>query len=253
MKHTITLKNVDLVFPILSIRAKSLRNVVANYSVGGRLLKDGKDVIHVRALSNINFSISDGDSLGIIGHNGSGKTTLLKVIAGIYEPTKGNISVDGKISSMIDLSLGLDPSLTGRENVVTLGRMRGFSTSFINDKINDIIEFSGLESYIDLPVKIYSSGMAARLVFSVVTLFEPDILVFDEWIGTGDADFMLKATKRLDDLVAQARSVVIATHSHSLVQSMCNKLLVLDGGKQIYFGDTKKWDFAENKEAQADV
>ncbi|MFN3805972.1 ABC transporter ATP-binding protein [Asticcacaulis sp.] len=244
MGALISLNAVDLVYPVYSMRAQSLRNAVANLSVGGKLLKDGSDVIHVRALSQVNFQLQEGDRLGVIGHNGSGKTTLLKVIAGIYEPTAGRVDVRGKISSMIDVGLGLDPSLSGRENVVVMGRMRGLTTKQIQDRMSEIIAFSELGEFIDLPVKIYSSGMSSRLVFAVATTLEPDILLFDEWLSTGDADFIKKASARMNELVSKSRGMVLATHSEALVKEVCNKLLVLDAGSQVYFGEASGWDFS---------
>lgn len=245
MSDIIEVHSAELVYPIYSMRAQSLRNSIANLSVGGKLLRDGKDVIYVKALSNISFNVQTGDRIGLIGHNGAGKTTLLKLIAGIYEPTKGSVKVNGRISSMIDVSLGLDGSLTGRENIVNMGRMRGFTTKEIKDNIENIISFSGLGSFVDLPVKVYSSGMASRLVFSVATTLDPDILLFDEWLSTGDADFIQQATKRMSELLEKSRALVLASHSFELIQKMCNKLLVLDAGEQKYFGDVEGWDFSK--------
>jgi ABC-type polysaccharide/polyol phosphate transport system ATPase subunit len=243
MSTIIELNSVDLVYPIYSVRARSIRNAVANFSVGGKLLRDGSDIIHIRALSNLNFALQEGDRLGIIGHNGAGKTTLLKVLAGIYEPTKGKVVVNGRISSMIDVGLGLDPEMTGRDNIISMGRMRGLATKDILKKMDEIIEFSDLGSYIDLPTKIFSSGMASRLTFSVATTLDPDILVFDEWLSAGDAGFIEKATKRMNSLMEKSRCMILATHSFSLVDAMCNKLLVLDSGEQVFFGDVGDWDF----------
>lgn len=243
MTLLVELNSVDLVYPIYSVRAQSLRNMVVNFSVGGKFLKDGSDIVYIRALSGLSFSLNVGDKLGVIGHNGSGKTTLLKLIAGIYEPTRGQISVHGRISSMIDVGLGLDANLTGRENIINMGRMRGFTTKAVLAKMEEIITFSDLGSYIDLPIKIFSSGMASRLVFSVATTLEPDILLFDEWLSTGDADFIEKATERMSMLMGKSRGMILASHSFPMIQSMCNKLLVLDAGEQVFFGNVEDWDF----------
>ncbi|WP_140984193.1 ABC transporter ATP-binding protein [Asticcacaulis tiandongensis] len=243
MTPLIELKSVDLVYPVYSVRAQSLRNVIANLTVGGKLLRDGSDIIHIQALKQINFSLEENDRLGVIGHNGAGKTTLLKVVAGIYEPTRGSININGNISSMIDVSMGLDPNMTGRENIVHIGKMRGLSTKHILDNMEEIISFSDLGTYIDMPVKIFSSGMQSRLVFAVVTTLNPDILLLDEWLSAGDAAFIDKAKKRIDSLVDKARGLVLASHSTSLIEATCNKLLVLNGGEQVYFGDVNKWDF----------
>jgi lipopolysaccharide transport system ATP-binding protein len=243
MSYVVELNGVELSYPIYSIRANSIRNTIANLAVGGKLLKDGQDIIHVRALENINFALQQGDRLGIMGHNGAGKTTLLKVIAGVYEPDRGIVSVEGKISSMIDIGLGLDSSLTGRDNIINMGRMRGIPTKVVLNSIPEIVEFSELGGYVDLPVKAYSAGMQARLVFAVATSLEPDVLLLDEWIGAGDAGFQAKATQRMNDILSRSRVMVLATHNQGMVEDVCNKLLVLDGGKQVYFGDVENWDF----------
>jgi lipopolysaccharide transport system ATP-binding protein len=246
----VELQSVDLTYPIYSIKAQSIRNAIANIAVGGKLLRDGRDVIHVSALSNISFSLENGDRLGLIGHNGAGKTTLLKVLAGVYEPDKGTVSVKGRVSSMIDVSLGLDHELTGRDNLINMGRIRGFTTKQIIEKTPEIIEFTDLGQFIDLPMKTYSAGMMTRLIFGVATSLDPEILLMDEWIGAGDKSFFDKATARLNDILTRSRVIVLASHNYNLISGMCNKVLVLDGGKQIYFGDIKGWDEGNNRPAQ---
>lgn len=201
-------------------------------------MKNGQDIVHIKALSGINFELVEGDRLGIVGHNGAGKTTLLKVIAGVYEPTQGDIEVKGEISSMINIGTGLDNNLTGRENIVHIARRRGLPTKHILESLPEILEFSGLGPYIELPVSTYSAGMVARLVFAVSTAFEPDILVLDEWIGAGDINFLDKAQARMQQILEKSRMMVLATHNRGLVKEVCNKLLVLDAGQQVYFGDT---------------
>ncbi|ESQ91125.1 ABC transporter ATP-binding protein [Asticcacaulis benevestitus] len=253
MSVLIRLNYVDLVYPVYSVRAQSLRNMMVNLSVGGKLLKDGSDIIHVQALSRLNFTLNVGDRLGVIGHNGAGKTTLLKLVAGIYEPTRGHIEVNGRISSMIDVGLGLDPNLTGRDNIINMGRMRGFTTRQIQLQMDELIEFSDLGSFIDLPVKTFSAGMASRLVFAVSTTLDPDILLFDEWLSTGDADFIVKAKQRMDSLLDKSRGMILASHSFPMIQLMCNKLLVLDAGEQVYFGEVDGWDFNSQKPVARDV
>lgn len=243
----VELQSVDLTYPIYSIKAQSLRNAIANLAVGGKLLKDGHDVIHVSALRNISFTLESGDRLGLIGHNGAGKTTLLKVLAGVYEPDRGTVSVNGRISSMIDVSLGLDHELTGRENLINMGRIRGFTTKQILEKTPEIIEFTDLGQYIDLPMKTYSAGMMTRLIFGVATSLDPEILLMDEWIGAGDKLFFDKATARLNDILTRSRVIVLASHNYALIRGMCNKVLVLNGGSQVYFGDIDGWDETNNR------
>jgi ABC-type polysaccharide/polyol phosphate transport system ATPase subunit len=248
MAFLVKLSAVELTYPIYSVRAQSLRNAVLNVAVGGRLLKDGRDVVHVKALTNINFELSDGSRLGIVGHNGAGKTTLLKVLAGVYEPTRGIIEVNGNISSMVNVGLGLDSHITGRENIVNMARRRGFNTRKILSQMSKIIEFSELGPYVDLPFKTYSAGMQARLIFSVATAFEPDILLLDEWLGAGDAAFLEKAQNRMNEILSKSRVMVLASHNIDLIRNTCDKVLVLDGGSQRYFGDTDRWDFTLNEE-----
>ncbi len=237
MSARIELNGVCLEYPIYSVKAQSLRNAMINVAVGGKLYKDGRDIIYVKALDNIELSLKNGDRLGIIGHNGAGKSTLLKVLAGVYEPSRGRIRVEGQISSMVDIGLGVDYNLTGEENVINMARRRGFTTREIKAKMPEILEFSELGQFINLPFKSYSAGMCARLVFAVATCFEPDILLLDEWIGAGDAAFFEKAKRKMDEMLEKSRIMVLATHNHELVQNICNKLLVLDGGQQRYFGD----------------
>jgi lipopolysaccharide transport system ATP-binding protein len=148
---------------------------------------------------------------------------------------------------MIDIMIGFDANMTGRENIIHIGRMRGLSTKFIEAKMDQIIDFSELGTYIDMPVKVFSAGMQSRLIFSVVTTLEPDIMLLDEWLSTGDADFINKAQDRVFSLVDKARCLLLASHSYGLIQSLCNKLLVLDSGRQVYYGTVTGWNFDERK------
>ena len=251
MSAVIELNNVELSYPIYSMKAQSIRNTIANLAVGGKLLRDGKDVIYVKALNKVSFSLHEGDRLGIIGHNGAGKTTLLKVLAGVYEPDRGGLRVDGRVSSMIHINLGADYELTGRENVMNMGRIRGFTTKQILAKMDDIIDFSDLGQFIDLPMKTYSSGMTTRLIFGVATSLEPDILLMDEWIGAGDHSFFEKANARLNNILKQSRIMVLASHNQNLINRFCNKLLVMNSGSQVYFGDIAGWDQQKNEPVKA--
>jgi len=243
MSAIVRLDQVELTYPIYSIRAQSLRNTIANLAVGGKLLKGGNDILYVKAIDGVSFTLKDGDRLGIVGHNGAGKTTLLKVIAGVYEPDQGRVEVHGRISSMIDISLGLDWNLTGRENVMNMGRTRGFTTSQLTKIMPEIVEFSDLGHFIDLPIKTYSAGMVTRLVFAVATSLDPDILLMDEWIGAGDQAFFQKATDRMNSILSRSRVLVLASHNHALIKTVCNKLLVMNAGRQVYFGDIEGYDY----------
>ncbi len=234
---SIRLDDVQLIYPIYSIRAQSLRHAMINLAIGGRLLRGNNDVVHVNALEGINFSLQDGDRLGLVGHNGAGKSTLLKVLAGVYEPTRGRIEVTGSMASMLDISHGIDWDATGVENIKIMSRLRGMRSAQINAQMDELIAFSELGAYADLPMKTYSAGMSARLVFTLATSFKSDILIMDEWLGAGDAQFIQKATERMNELVGHARIMVLASHNFALLQATCNKVLVLDKGRMRYFGD----------------
>jgi ABC-type polysaccharide/polyol phosphate transport system ATPase subunit len=232
----IRLDDVQLIYPIYSVRAQSLRHAMLNLAVGGRLLRSNDDVVHVNALEGISFTLDDGDRLGIIGHNGSGKSTLLKVLAGVYEPTRGRVEVNGELTSMLDIGGGLDWDGTGVDNIKILSRFRGLRSAQIDAQMDAIIEFSELGAYADLPMKTYSAGMTARLLFTLATSFSSDILLMDEWLGVGDAQFIQKAADRMNEMVNKSRVMVLASHSIGLVEATCNKILVLDKGRMRYFG-----------------
>jgi lipopolysaccharide transport system ATP-binding protein len=233
---TIRLDDVQLIYPIYSVRAQSLRHTMINLAIGGRLLRGNNDVVHVNALEGISFRLEDGDRLGLLGHNGAGKSTLLKVLAGVYEPTRGNVQMTGVVASMLDIGNGIDWEATGVENVKIMSRLRGMRAAQINAQMEEVISFSELGAYADLPMKTYSAGMAARLIFTLATSFKSDILIMDEWLGAGDTQFIQKATDRMNELVGHARIMVLASHNFALLQATCNKLLVLEKGRMRYFG-----------------
>jgi lipopolysaccharide transport system ATP-binding protein len=242
MTHSITLSGVELDYYIYSVRAQTLRTAMFNMAVGGKMYRKGNDLAVVRAVSGVSFSLTDGDRLALVGHNGSGKTTLLKVIAGIYEPTRGHVAIDGKMTSMIAPSLGLDPEATGLENIRNLGLMRFLTKKQIADRVDAIVEFSGLGDFIRLPVRTYSQGMIARLTFAVATEFDADILVLDEWLSAGDASFVSQASDRMQRMTDRAKILVLATHSFDLVNKVCNKVCEMQAGKVAYFGSTEGWN-----------
>jgi lipopolysaccharide transport system ATP-binding protein len=241
MSSSIRLDGVTLDYYIYSVRAQSLRNAVFNMAVGGKLYKDQGDITVVRALENVSFDLQEGDRLALIGHNGSGKTTLLKVLAGIYLPSRGRVDVQGDITSMIALGAGLDMDATGLQNIRKMGAMRMISNKVIDERIGAIVEFSGLGDFVRLPMKTFSQGMMARLMFACATEFQADVLVLDEWLATGDADFIAKAMERMQGFVDQAKIVVMGTHNFELAERVCNKVCVLDGGRITYFGPTQGW------------
>lgn len=193
-------------------------------------------VRHVAALQNLSMTLRDGDRLGIVGKNGSGKTTLLRMLSGVYSPTGGKITTSGKIVSLLDISFGIEPDLTGRESIDLRASILGTPRSQITGIKDEIIEFSGLGEFIDMPTRTYSSGMLLRLAFSIVTSVSPEILIMDEWLSVGDQDFQTKAEERLRSLVASTRIVVVASHSRSLIESTCNRALFLEDGQGKLFG-----------------
>ncbi len=236
----IDLRNVSVEFPVYNINARSFKKHFLRLATGGAVVEDANQHVIVSALKNINFSAKDGDRIGLIGHNGSGKSTFLRLISKIYEPTSGDIHIQGNISPMLDIMHGIEAEFTGYENIFTRGTILGLSRQQINDRIKEIAEFSGLGDYLAMPIRTYSSGMRVRLAFAISTSIKPDILLIDEVFGTGDADFMTKARARMMSLLQQSSIVVMATHSDELIQEFCNKALLLEGGVVKFFGPTQE-------------
>ena len=185
----------------------------------------------VHALKNINLDVKNGERLAVIGHNGAGKTTLLKLINGIYSPTSGIVDISGKIAGLFEFATGFEMELSGWDNIYIRGIMLGETPSSIKKKMRSIAEFSELGEFLDMPVKYYSSGMFIRLAFSVSTAIEPDILLLDEAIGAGDAGFLEKAKKRMDEMVAKSNIMVLVTHSMDSALQMCNRCIWMEQGR----------------------
>ena len=237
MAH-IKLENVGVDFPIFNSSSRSLTNSLVSAATGGRISADKSGHVTVKALDNINLEIKSGDRLGIVGHNGSGKSTLLRVLAGIYEPTSGSITRVGKIASLIDIGLGINPENTGKENIYLRGQLMGLSNKEIAKKFDDIIEFAELGDFIQLPVRTYSSGMLLRLAFAVSTSITADILIMDEWLSVGDGAFAERAEQRLKNLVDNSEILIIASHSRELIQAACSSALVLQTGQILRSGSS---------------
>jgi lipopolysaccharide transport system ATP-binding protein len=218
-------------FPIYGGKSRSLKSAVMRTATGGLLARDAADRVVVRALDHCSFEFRPGDRVGLLGHNGSGKTTLLRVLAGVYEPTVGSISVTGRIASMLSITLGMDAEATGRENIYIRGAIMGLRRRDIDGLMDQICEFSELGDYIDMPVRTYSSGMSMRLAFAVSTSVAADIILMDEWLSVGDASFAKKAQERLGRLIEQAKILVIASHDENLIRSNCNQILRLEHGR----------------------
>lgn len=231
MSSTIAAEGIVVEFPIFENSHRSLKKAVLNLTTGGRIGQDAGRHTVVRALDELSFRFSDGERVALVGHNGSGKTTLLRTLTGVYEPVRGKLQVHGRIASLLDVSMGLDPDATGFENIYLRGILDGLKPARIRSKIDEIADFSELGDYLNLPVRTYSSGMMLRLAFSMSTSVEADILIMDEWLSVGDADFRAKAAERLERLVGNASIVVIASHDPAMVQRVCTRQISLEHGK----------------------
>ncbi len=192
------------------------------------------------AVNDVSFEIKSGDRVGIVGHNGAGKSTLLKALCRVYESDEGLIRVDGRLAPLLEIGAGFHPEFTGRENIYLNGAILGYTQKQLRDIEPEVIVFAELEEFIDTPVKYYSTGMYMRLAFSLATAMHPDILVLDEIFAGGDAAFMERATKRMYEMIDKANIMIMVSHDHNLVRSLCNRVLWLDHGKLIADGDPEQ-------------
>jgi ABC-2 type transport system ATP-binding protein/lipopolysaccharide transport system ATP-binding protein len=227
----IAIENVSVDFPIYSGANRSLKKAVLRVGSGGRIGRDAGDRLIVRALTDINIQVADGDRVGLIGPNGSGKTTLLRLMAGIYEPITGSMRVQGAITPLFDANLGMEMEATGYENIYVRGLYLGMTPRQIREKTPEIAAFTELGDYLSMPVRMYSSGMLLRLAFAVSTCLTPEILLMDEWIGVSDPSFLAKAEARMQEFVGQASIIVLASHNYDLIQRVCNRVIVLKQGQ----------------------
>lgn len=236
MSTHIDFRNVSLEYPVYSHASSKLSRRLINAATGGHLDRSEQGRLTVQALKDLTIRLDVGDRVGLIGHNGSGKSTLLKLLGGIYQPTSGVVTREGIVGSLLDISLGMSPDATGRENIYLRGVLQGMSRSEITRLIPGIIEFSELGDFIELPMRTYSSGMLLRLAFSVSTVLSPDILLMDEWLAVGDEDFQVRAEQRLHEVVSRTAILVIASHSANLIKGQCNRVLYLDHGHLVADG-----------------
>jgi len=232
----IQLEDVSVSFPLYHGGSRSLKKSLLFRGSGGRIGTDASHRIVVEALREISLSLRIGDRLALIGSNGAGKTTLLRVMAGIYEPTVGKVSIHGRISPMFDISLGIDHELTGYDNIRLRALILGMTPAELEEKLPEIAEFTGLNEYLDMPVRTYSAGMMLRLTFAVATCFEPEVLLMDEWIVAGDASFITQARQRIAKFIDKAAVLVLASHDLAICQQWCTKGLWLDQGRIKQFG-----------------
>ena len=230
---SISLHNVNLHYASVAYKERSLKSLL------GSLLTSSKKrpvVADIHALKNISVEICQGERVGLLGHNGAGKSTFLKTVAELYPISSGQLTVEGQVRSLFDLSLGFEPDATGRENILYRGLLLGLSPTFMRAKEAAIVEFAGLGEFIDYPIKTYSAGMQVRLAFAISTAVGGDILLLDEVIGAGDANFMAKAKQRIVNLIEQSEILILASHDFGALSSLCERGLVFHHGELIFDG-----------------
>jgi lipopolysaccharide transport system ATP-binding protein len=226
----IEVNELSLNFPLYHGNSRSLKKT-AMAAAAGRLGEDQQRRVVVQVLSDVSFSLRSGDRLGLIGSNGAGKTTLLRTLAGIYEPVVGRVLVQGSLSALLDPNLGMNADLTGRENIMLRGLFSGLSKAALARLEEDVHDFAELGDFLDLPVKIYSSGMVVRLGFALATAIRPQVLLMDEWFLAGDAVFMEKARVRLEDMVRGAEILVLSSHATGVVLDWCSRVIWVEQGR----------------------
>ena len=236
-KFAIEVENVGMKFNMSSEKVDDFKD----YFI--KLLTRQLNYKEFWALKDISFKINKGDRVGIVGLNGAGKSTLLKVISGVLKPTEGKVRISGNIAPLLELGAGFNKQYTGAENIYLYGAMLGHSKVFLNEKFDEIVKFSELGDFINVPVKNYSSGMKSRLGFAIATIVEPDILILDEVLSVGDAKFRKKSTKKVKSMIENNVTVLFVSHSIDQVLELCNKAILLEKGKLLAYGDAS--DIAE--------
>lgn len=226
-------------FPIFDARTRSIKQSFLG-KAGGVIGRNSSNVVIVEALKNINLHLREGDRVGLVGHNGAGKSTLLRLLSGIYEPTRGSAVVNGRVAPVFDLGVGMDPEISGYENIIIRGLFLGQTRQQMKEKIDEIAEFSELGDYLEMPLRTYSTGMRVRLAMGVVTSIDPEILLLDEGLGAVDAAFMRKARHRLEDLVRRSGLLVFASHSNEFLAQLCDKAIWIDHGEAVLAGGVEE-------------
>lgn len=230
----IEVKNVSMRFRMSGDRINSLKEYVI------QLLSHKLTYNEFAALTDVSFDVYKGEVLGLVGHNGAGKSTILKVISGILRPTEGAVAIHGNVVPMLELGSGFDMEMTGKENVFLNGAIMGYSEDFLNAKYEEIVAFSEIGQFIDIPLRNYSSGMIARLAFSIATVVEPEILIVDEVLAVGDANFQEKSKKRMMELMGGGTTVLFVSHNLSQIREMCDHVVWLDHGHVKMYGKAKE-------------
>jgi ABC-type polysaccharide/polyol phosphate transport system ATPase subunit len=221
---------VTVQYPVYDIRAKSLRSQLVRISTGGRIEREASGIQIVTAVRDASFALSDGDTVGLVGHNGAGKSTLLRAMAGVYRPAAGTIAREGRIATVFELGAGMDSELSGYENIVRMSLLLGIRQAEIRARMAEIEAFTQLGPFLNLPVRTYSAGMTTRLMFAVATSTRPDILLVDEIFGAGDAEFQEKAAHRMEALISSVRIFVFASHDIAALKRYCRRFLRLEHG-----------------------
>lgn len=237
MAH-IRLNNASISYPVFNSHSRSLRTAVFS-KLGGNLVAHSKSIV-VDAIKNLTLSLENGDRLALLGHNGAGKTTLLRALAGVYPPQTGTVDIKGRISSFTDITLGMDAEATGWDNIIFRCAFMGMSFKEAHALAPSIAEFSELGEFLDMPVRTYSSGMFIRLAFAISTSIEPDIVIMDEMISAGDAQFISKASARIEQILGNASIFVIASHDMSIIRKFCKRALWLEKGVARALGPTEE-------------
>ena len=233
----VRLTDVSLEYPIYDVTSRSLKVSLIEHAVGSRLARDRRKV-RVQALRDISLHLKEGDRVGLVGRNGSGKSTLLRVVAGVTYPQRGSLEIKGRVVPLIERGLGINPELTGRQNITLPLLLLGATQSEIREAHKDIPDWTGLGEFIDLPVRTYSDGMRTRLMFAISTAIKGDVLLLDEWLGAGDAQFVQAASERLNRMLAAAGIMIVATHSVEIIFRFCNKAVWMDRGEIVAIGST---------------
>lgn len=231
----IKVDNVSMRFNLGIEKNFSIKQAFVDFFTPNKKKKKSEDFW---ALNNVSFDVKKGEVVGLIGSNGAGKSTLLKVVSGVMKPTKGKVQVDGVISPMIELGAGFDPELTARENIFLNGAILGYSKSFLEDKFDEIVEFSELKDFLDVPVKNFSSGMTAKLAFSIATIVDPEILIVDEILSVGDIKFQEKSKNKMMEMIKGGTTVLYVSHSLESIKDLCTKVVWLEHGQIVKIGKT---------------
>jgi ABC-type polysaccharide/polyol phosphate transport system ATPase subunit len=245
------LRDLSVEFPMYQTSSRSLKKSILATTTRGNLARDALNRINVKALSDLNFNIEQGDRVGLMGLNGSGKSTLLKVLAGIYRPSRGQLLASGRVSALLDIGVGMNAELTGYENIILRGMYMGIHPREMRKRSDEIAEFTGLGDYLAMPLRTYSSGMTVRLSFAIATCIAPEILLLDEWLSAGDAPFMAKAKKRMDEFVRLSSVLVLASHSMTLLEEWCTHGIWLEFGHVKMLGPISEVVAAYNRATTA--